>query len=151
MDAYAIGANDVANSFSTAVASKTITLRTAVIIALFAGSLDNARSSHRPYLTLSASTFAEFGGAVLLGKSTADTIRSGVANLSYYTREPEILMLGMWCALVGSSTTLLVATRFGLPISTTHAIVGGVIGISVASAGPTAVYWGWDGFTKIAG
>lgn len=78
MDAYSIGANDVANSFSTAVASKTITMKTAVIIALF----------------------TEFLGALLLGKSTAETIRSGIANLSYYQAEPEMLMLGMWNALV---------------------------------------------------
>ncbi|KAI9015941.1 phosphate-repressible phosphate permease [Hyaloraphidium curvatum] len=128
LDAYSIGANDVANSFSTAVASKTITLKQAVIIALF----------------------AEFLGAFLLGKSTADTIRSGIANLNFYTNQPEILMLGMLCALIGSSTTVMTATKFGLPISTTHAIVGGIIGMSVAAAGWNSVYWGWDGFLKIA-
>ncbi|KAI9029243.1 solute carrier family 20 [Hyaloraphidium curvatum] len=143
-DAYAIGANDVANSFSTAVASKTITLRQAVYIAVV----------------------AEFLGAFLLGKSTAETIKSGIADLNNFKDEPEMLMLGMFCALVrlprplfgpdlmvcrqiGSATTVITATRFGLPVSTTHSLVGGIIGMSVAIAGWNSVQWGLDGMLKI--
>jgi len=128
LGSYAIGANDVANSFSTAVASKTITMKTAVIIAIF----------------------MEFGGAFLLGSATAETIRSGIVDLTYFQQNPNILMLGMWCALIGSSTWVLLATSFGLPVSTTHSIVGGVMGMGIASFGLQCVYWGMDGFARIA-
>ncbi len=118
----------MANSFSTAVASKTITMKTAVIIAIF----------------------MEFGGAFLLGSSTAETIRSGIVNINLFQNNPNILMLGMWCALIGSSAWVLLATRFGLPVSTTHAIVGGIMGMGIASFGTSSVFWGMDGFARIA-
>ncbi|KXS20648.1 phosphate transporter [Gonapodya prolifera JEL478] len=127
LDAYGIGANDVANSFATAVASKTISLRTACIIA----------------------TFAEFLGALLLGKSTAETIRNGIITLGDFQKYPELLMLGMWCALIGSSTWVLVATSFGMPVSTTHSIVGAIIGMGIATYGSSVVIWNYDGVAKI--
>lgn len=60
-----------------------------------------------------------------------------------------MLMLGMLCALVGSSTFLTVATRIGMPVSTTHCIVGGVIGVGVASLGADGVNWGWKGVSQV--
>ncbi|KAJ3343003.1 hypothetical protein HDU93_000173 [Gonapodya sp. JEL0774] len=127
LDAYGIGANDVANSFATAVASKTISLRTACIIA----------------------TFTEFGGAMLLGKSTAETIKNGIITLGDFQKYPELLMLGMWCALIGSSTWVLFATYLGMPVSTTHSIVGAIIGMGIATYGTGNVIWGYDGIGKI--
>ncbi|KXS19448.1 phosphate transporter [Gonapodya prolifera JEL478] len=127
VDAYGIGANDVANSFATAVASKTISLRTACIIA----------------------TFAEFLGAVLLGRSTSETIRYGILQADLFGQQPEILMLGMWCALIGSSTWVLIATYNGFPVSTTHSIVGGIVGMGIAVFGVRSVAWGWNGVSKI--
>ncbi|KAJ3332073.1 hypothetical protein HDU93_009343 [Gonapodya sp. JEL0774] len=127
IDGYGVGANDVANSFATSVASKTITLRTACLIA----------------------TFAELLGAVLLGKSTAETVRNNILILDNFKSQPEVLMLGMWCALIGSSSWILLATYHGMPVSTTHSIVGAIIGVGIATFGTSSVYWGWDGVSKI--
>ena len=97
LDAWNIGANDVANSFATSVSSRSLTLMQAMVVA----------------------TFCEFLGAVLVGSRVADTIRSKVISTSYFEQEPAVLMLTMVCALVGSSTWLSIATRVGLPVSTT--------------------------------
>ncbi|ORX42665.1 phosphate transporter [Piromyces finnis] len=123
LDAFGIGANDVSNSFSTSVASKSLTLKQACIIAIF----------------------TEFFGAVLLGSHTAKTIRDGIINLSEFKGEQDILMVGMMCALIGSSTWVLTATKFGLPVSTTHSIIGATIGIGIATHGFGVVNWGWAG------
>ena len=64
-------------------------------------------------------TVMEFGGAVLVGSRVADTIRSKILSVSAFEQQPAILMLGMMCALIGSSTWLTVATKLGLPVSTT--------------------------------
>jgi sodium-dependent phosphate transporter len=87
LDAWNIGANDVANSFATSVSSRSLTM--------------------------------EFGGAVLVGSRVADTIRSKILSVSAFEKQPAILMLGMMCALIGSSTWLTVAIKIGLPVSTT--------------------------------
>eukprot|EP00741_Cyanophora_paradoxa_P000382 tig00000404_g373.t1 len=123
LDAYGIGANDVANNFANAVGAKTISLRNACILA----------------------SFAEFLGALLLGKTTGETIRGGLIKVSRYADHPTLLMLAMQCALIGSSSFILIATRFGMAVSTTHAIVGAVIGTSVAAFGGEAVNWNWEG------
>lgn len=97
LDAWNIGANDVANSFATSVSSRSLTMKQAMLIA----------------------TVMEFGGAVLVGSRVADTIRSKILSVSAFEQQPAILMLGMMCALIGSSTWLTVATKIGLPVSTT--------------------------------
>ncbi|KAH7346637.1 phosphate-repressible phosphate permease-like protein [Rhexocercosporidium sp. MPI-PUGE-AT-0058] len=127
LDAWNIGANDVANSFATSVSSRSLTMRQAMMIA----------------------TVMEFGGAVGVGARVADTIRTKILSTKAFEQEPSILMLGMTCALVGSSTYLTVATRCGLPVSTTHSIMGGVIGVGIASLGVDGVNWGWKGVSQV--
>jgi solute carrier family 20 (sodium-dependent phosphate transporter) len=77
----------------------------------------------------------EFGGALGVGARVADTIRTKVVDTSLFEADPGILMLGMVCAVTASSIYLTIATRFGLPVSTTHSIMGGVIGMGVAAVG----------------
>ncbi|KAF9134187.1 hypothetical protein BGW39_007801 [Mortierella sp. 14UC] len=125
MDAYGIGANDVANSFATSVGSGSITLAQALIIACF----------------------CEFGGAFLLGANTTETIKGGIVETSLYKAQPEVLMLTMVCALIGSSTWVLFATSRGWPVSTTHAIVGAVCGAGISAFGADGIQW--SGIWKI--
>lgn len=127
IDAWNIGANDVANSFATSVSSRSLTLTQAMIIA----------------------TFCEFLGAVLVGSRVADTIRKKLISTDFFEEEPAVLMLAMVCALVGSSTWLTIATRIGLPVSTTHTIIGGVIGAGVAALGADGINWGWKGVSQV--
>ncbi|KAI1810859.1 phosphate transporter [Poronia punctata] len=119
LDAWNIGANDVANSWATSVASRSVTLIQAMI---------------------GASIF-EFAGAVGVGSRVADTIRTKIVSPDHYQDQPAVLMLGMVCAIVGSSTWLTIATKIGLPVSTTHSLLGGVIGMGVASIGADKVTW----------
>ncbi|KAG0205615.1 hypothetical protein BGX28_002774, partial [Mortierella sp. GBA30] len=125
MDAFGIGANDVANSFATSVGSGSITLAQALIIACF----------------------CEFGGAFLLGANTTEAIKGGIIETKLYTANPELLMLTMVCALIGSSTWVLFATSRGWPVSTTHAIVGAVTGAGISAFGADAIQW--SGIVKI--
>ncbi|KAI8364377.1 phosphate transporter [Blakeslea trispora] len=127
MDAFGIGANDVANSFATSVSSGSLTLVSACVIACF----------------------TEFLGAVLLGAETAETIKGGILSISYYVDQPEMLMLAMFCALVGSANWVLIATKFGWPVSTTHSIVGAIIGVGISAFGVNSISWGWDGVAQI--
>lgn len=129
LDAWNIGANDVANSFATSVSSRSLTLPQAMFIA----------------------TFTEFGGAILVGGRVADTIRNKVVDVKQFTNTPGVLMLGMLCALIGSSTWLTVATKMGMPVSTTHCIVGGVIGMGIATLGGDGVLWAWKGGKGVTG
>lgn len=126
-DAYGIGANDVANSFATSVASGSLTLAQACIVACF----------------------TEFLGALLLGSQTADTIKGGILSVKRFAEFPEILMLCMTCALCGSASWVLFATKNGWPVSTTHSIVGAVIGVGIAAFGGNSINWGWSGVGQI--
>jgi len=117
--AFGIGANDVANAFGTSVASKAITMKQALVIA----------------------SIFEFGGAVLLGSSVTKTVRKGIIKTDYYEDQPEILMLGMLCSLVIASILLFTATALEYPISTTHTIVGSIVGFSLAAHGFQSVNW----------
>mmetsp|Transcript_2026 Transcript_2026/g.4666 ORF Transcript_2026/g.4666 Transcript_2026/m.4666 type:complete len:532 (-) Transcript_2026:46-1641(-) len=127
IDAFGVGANDVANAFANAVASRTLTLRQACLIALF----------------------SEFFGALLLGSSVTDTIRKKVIDVSLFESEPYMLMLGMVCSSVGSATWVLLATKLSMPVSTTHATLGAVMGVGIAAFGVDTVNWGWEGVGKI--
>ncbi|GAA5803390.1 solute carrier family 20 [Helicostylum pulchrum] len=127
LDAYGIGANDVANSFATSVSSNSLTLAQACIVACF----------------------TEFLGAVLLGANTAGTIKGGILSPDNYVDQPEMLMLAMLCALCGSAAWVLTACKFGWPVSSTHSIVGAIIGVGIAGFGPNSIYWGWEGVAKI--
>ncbi|KAI7883589.1 solute carrier family 20 [Lichtheimia hyalospora FSU 10163] len=127
IDAYGIGANDVANSFATSVSSGSLSLGQACIVACF----------------------TEFLGALLLGSGVADTIKDGIIQIENFADNPEMLMMGMMCALIGSFTWVLTATRFGWPVSTTHSIIGAVIGMGIAGYGGESVDWTWDGVIQI--
>ncbi|KAG0363082.1 hypothetical protein BGZ54_008361 [Gamsiella multidivaricata] len=123
LDSFGIGANDVSNSFGAAVGSGALNLKQAVLIA----------------------SVCEFLGAFLMGSSTADTIKGDLIDVSLFSEQPELLMLGMVCALVGSSTWVLFASSRGLPVSTTHAIVGAITGTGIAGFGFSTVKWGGIG------
>jgi len=117
--AWGIGANDVANAMATSVGSKAITVRTAIIIA----------------------AIFEFSGAYLAGGSVTSTIRKGIVDSSVFASNPELLVYGMLAALLASGVWLLVASRNGWPVSTTHTIVGAVVGFAAVGIGMDAVKW----------
>lgn len=117
--AYGIGANDVANAFATSVGAKAITLKTALIIA----------------------SVMEFSGAFLMGSHVTGTISKGILDPEYFKDAPEVLMVAMMCALIAAAVWLLVATHFGLPVSTTHSIVGALVGCGLVARGSAAVNW----------
>jgi len=98
---FFIGANDVANAFAPSVAAKSVTLKQAVLIA----------------------AVFEFSGAFFLGASVTSTIRSKIVDTDLYEDEPEVLMFGMFTALLGANIMLFIATHLGMPVSTTHDIV----------------------------
>ena len=96
----------MANSFATSVASRSLTLKQAMCIA----------------------SVMEFAGAMLVGSRVTDTIRTKVISIELFESDPSVLMLGMVCAIAGSATYLTIATKFTMPVSTTHSIMG--VGLS---------------------
>lgn len=117
--AWGIGANDVANAMGTSVGSKALTIKQAIIIAMI----------------------FEFAGAYLAGGEVTSTIRKGIIDASYYTDIPEQLVFGMIAALFAAATWLLVASYLGWPVSTTHSIVGAIIGFSAVGVSVDTVAW----------
>ena len=115
--AWAIGANDVANAMGTSVGSGALTVGGAIIVA----------------------AIFEFTGAFLAGGHVTDTVRKGMLDMSLLGREE--LIYGMMASLASAGTLLIGATRFGLPISTTHAIVGAIVGFGAVAIGIDAVNW----------
>lgn len=113
------GANDVANSFATSVAARTLTMAQAGII----------------------SVFAEFLGAVVLGARVTNTIKNGIITLDRFREHPATLLAAMGSAEIASATWLMVATRLGFPVSTTHTIVGALVGAGIGSQ--AGVTWAW--------
>ena len=133
--AYGLGANDVANSFGTSIGSGALTMKHAILIA----------------------SVMEVVGAVTLGAGVADTLTK---KISYLEREDcwdcqgegskmGLYELGMVCALASGAIFLLGATLFGLPVSTTHTIVGGVLGMTIVATHTFCVKWLWPGLLKI--
>ncbi len=118
--AWAIGANDVANAMGTSVGSGALTLKRAIIVA----------------------AVFEFGGAVLAGSSVSKTIRKGIVDPEAFVANPELLVFGMTASLLAAAIWLNVATKFGWPVSTTHSIVGAIVGFSAVGLGMDAVSWG---------
>lgn len=127
LDAWNIGANDVANSFASSVSSRALKYWQAMVLA----------------------AICEFLGAVLAGSRVSDTIRRRVVDLDAFENDPAMLMLLMACALIGSSLWLSLATSIGMPVSSTHSIIGGVIGSAIGIIGAEHVHWGWSGFSQI--
>ncbi|KAK1939448.1 putative phosphate transporter [Babesia divergens] len=117
--AMAIGANDVANAFSTSVGSGSLKLRTAVSIAFV----------------------FEIVGALFLGGSVTDSIRSKVLNFDAFQDAPEDLAMGMMCASAGTTVWLVISTWLGMPVSTTHSIIGALAGFGVASGRMHSIRW----------
>lgn len=107
--AFNIGGNDVANSFGTSVGAKTLTIKQALVIA----------------------AVFEVGGALLAGGDVTDTVRSGIVDLDAVDVDPAHFAYIMMAALLGAALWLLIATRKGWPVSTTHAIIGGIVGAAV--------------------
>lgn len=118
--AWGIGANDVANAMATSVGSKVLTLKKAVMIA----------------------AVFEFAGAVLAGGEVTATIRKGIVDSSLLVDKPEILIYGMLASLLAAGSWLLIASKEGWPVSTTHSIVGAIVGFAAVGIGMEAVKWG---------
>ena len=127
-NSWGIGANDCANSFATSVGAKVLTLNQAVLIA----------------------AIFEFSGAVFMGSHVTDTVRKKIVNQSIFEDEPGALMYGMLCANLSAAIWLTVATYFKYPVSTTHSIIGSIIGFSLAYAGADAVKWEMVGFIVLS-
>lgn len=119
LDAWNIGANDVANSWASSVSSRSISYLQAML----------------------GASVMEFSGALGVGGRVADTIRTEVVSVDSFKGHPGLLMLGMVCAVIASSLYLTLATRFGMPVSTTHSILGGVLGMGVGALGGNGVTW----------
>ena len=117
--AWGIGANDVANAMATSVGSKALTIRQAILVA----------------------AVFEFLGAVLAGGEVTSTIRKGIVDASMLGDPPELLIYGMLAALAAAGTWLLIASRNGWPVSTTHSIVGAIVGFAAVGIGVEAVQW----------
>ena len=98
---------------------------------------------------MAIATVCEFGGAVLAGSRVSGTIKNDIIPAEAYASQPSVLMLAMLCALVGSSLWLTLATKIGLPVSTTHSIIGGIIGAATASIGIERVDWSWGGVAQV--
>lgn len=118
--AWAIGANDVANAMGTSVGSGALTLGGAVVVA---GVL-------------------EFAGAFFVGGQVTETIRTGIVEFDAVADRPELLVHGMLASLAAAATWLVIATRAGWPVSTTHSIVGAIVGFALVGVGAHAVQWG---------
>ena len=118
--AWGIGANDVANAMGTSVGSGALTFKQAVIIA----------------------AIFECAGAILAGGEVTKTIRKGIVDVSSLGDTPELLVYGMLASLLAAGIWLLVATRMGWPVSTTHSIVGAIVGFGAVGIGMEAVQWG---------
>ncbi|WP_413111177.1 inorganic phosphate transporter [Thaumasiovibrio sp. DFM-14] len=117
--AVGIGANDVANAMGTSVGSKALTVKQAILIAMV----------------------FEFAGAYLAGGEVTDTIRRGVIDTDLFAHQPDVLVFGMMSALLAAGTWLIMASVMGWPVSTTHSIIGAIIGFACVSVGTEAVDW----------
>jgi len=118
--AFGIGANDVANAMGTSVGSRALTIKQAIIIAMI----------------------FEFAGAFLAGGEVTSTIRKGIIDAGALSDTPELLVFGMMASLLAAGIWLLVATYFGWPVSTTHSIVGAIVGFAAVGIGMEIVQWG---------
>ncbi len=117
--AWGIGANDVANAMGMPVGSGAITVKQAIIIA----------------------AIFEFAGAFIAGGQVTQTIRKGIIDTEVLSGSPEIIIYGMLAALLAAAIWLMIATTRGWPVSTTHTIVGAIVGFGVAGVGVDVVHW----------
>ena len=117
--AWGIGANDVANAMATSIGSGALTVKQALLVA----------------------AVFEFTGAVLAGGEVTKTIRKGMVDSEVFVGQPELLIFGMLAALLAAGLWLLIASRNGWPVSTTHSIVGAIVGFAIVGIGVDAVKW----------
>ena len=117
--AWNLGANDVANAMGTSVGSKAVTLRQALIIA----------------------GILEFTGAVLFGQEVSQTLATEIVNPALFATTPQLLLVGMVCVLLAGGVWLQIATSRGLPVSSSHAVVGAIAGFSATAIGFQAIDW----------
>lgn len=118
--AWGVGANDVANAMGTSVGSKAITIKQAILIAVI----------------------FEFLGAWLAGGEVTATIRGGMLDPVLLADNPQLLVYGMLSALLAAAIWLMIASARGWPVSTTHSIVGAIVGFGAVGLGVDAVAWG---------
>lgn len=118
--AWGVGANDVANAMGTSVGSKALTVKQAIVIAII----------------------FEFAGAYLAGGEVTSTIRKGIIDPALFVESPDLLVFGMMSSLLAAGIWLLIATSFGWPVSTTHSIVGAIVGFAAVGISMDAVNWG---------
>jgi len=117
--AWGVGANDVANAMGTSVGAGALTVKQAVLIAII----------------------FEFAGAYLAGGEVTATIRKGIIDAETFSHAPQYLIYGMMSALLAAGIWLMVASWFGWPVSTTHSIVGAIVGFAAVGLGMEAVHW----------
>ena len=117
--AWGIGANDVANAMGTSVGSRALTIKQAILVAMI----------------------FEFAGAYLAGGEVTSTIRKGIIDADQLSDDPELMVYGMMSALLAAGTWLLIASMKGWPVSTTHSIVGAIVGFAAVGISMEAVYW----------
>ena len=117
--AWNIGANDVANAMGTSVGSGALTFKRAVILA----------------------AIMEFAGAFFVGSHVSDTVRKGIVDPALFADDPQAFVLGMLSALLAAGLWLQFASHFGWPVSTTHSIIGAIIGFGIVYGGMSAVHW----------
>jgi len=116
---WGIGANDLANAMGTSVGAGAVTIKQAICIAII----------------------FEFAGAVLAGGHVTGTIRKGIIDPTSIVNSPEILVYGMLASLLAAAFWLMIASWKGWPVSTTHSIIGALIGFAIVGIGPDAVKW----------
>lgn len=117
--AWGIGANDVANAMATSVGARALTIKQAILVA----------------------AVFEFAGAFLAGGQVTSTIRKGIIDTSAIIDTPDTLVFGMLSALLAAGIWLAIASRRGWPVSTTHSIVGAIVGFAAVGIGMEAVKW----------
>jgi PiT family inorganic phosphate transporter len=125
---WGVGANDLANIMSTAMGSKAVSVRTALIIAIV----------------------FEIAGAFLGGSGVTDTIRGGIIDASVFTETPNLFIYGMLSVLMAGATWMTIASILGMPVSITNAIVGSLVGVGAIMLGMHAVHWQKVGYIAIS-
>jgi PiT family inorganic phosphate transporter len=126
--AWSIGANDVANAMGTSVGSGALTLKQAVCIA----------------------AVLEFTGACFFGSHVSETMQSGIVNATIFENDHLLLVIGMLSALLAAGIWLQTASYYGWPVSTTHSIVGAMVGFGIIAGGVHGIYWSSLGFIALS-
>ncbi len=125
---WGIGANDLANIMSTAMGSKAVSVRQALIIAII----------------------FEIAGAFLGGIEVSDTVRSGIIDSQQFLHVPQLLIYGMLSVLLAGSLWITLASYIGMPVSITNAIVGALVGVGAITLGLHAIHWQTVGYIAIS-